>query len=116
MRYVLIAYAARQATGSDPEIDPASTEGRRHSLGEDLVSGGFLIRSVLLRGERSATTVRVRDGRVTLSDGPPAGTDERLGGIYVIDARDLNDAVRAAARIPQARLGAVEVRPVREPT
>jgi len=115
LRYVLIAYAARQADGNNPEIHPATREGRRYFLGEDLRSSGFLIRSVLLRGERSATTVRVRDGRINLSDGPRAGTDQSIGGIYVIDARDLNDAVRAAARIPEASLGAVEVRPVRGP-
>jgi hypothetical protein len=61
-----------------------------------------------------ATTVRVRDGRVSATDGPFAETKEQLGGFYLIDARDLNDAVQVASRIPSARMGSVEVRPIRE--
>jgi hypothetical protein len=62
----------------------------------------------------SAVTVRVRDGKLSTTDGPYAETKEQLGGYYVIDARDLNEAIRVAARIPGARLGCVEVRPVAE--
>jgi hypothetical protein len=61
-----------------------------------------------------ATTVRVRDGRVSATDGPFAETKEQLGGFYLIDARDLNDAIQVASRIPSARMGSVEVRPIRE--
>lgn len=62
----------------------------------------------------TATTVRVRQGRVTTTDGPFAETKEQLGGYFVIEARDLNEAIRIAARIPGARIGCVEIRPVAE--
>ena len=62
----------------------------------------------------TATTVRVRNGRVSITDGPFAETKEQLAGFYLIEARDLNDAIQAAAKIPPAREGSIEVRPVRE--
>jgi hypothetical protein len=62
----------------------------------------------------TATTVRVRDGKVTTTDGPFAETKEQLAGFYLFEAKDLDEAIRLAARIPPARLGSIEVRPVRE--
>ncbi len=62
----------------------------------------------------TATTVRVRDGRISITDGPFAETKEQLAGFYLIEARDLNDAIRVAGKIPPARFGSIEVRPVRE--
>jgi hypothetical protein len=61
-----------------------------------------------------ATTIRVRNGTLSITDGPFAETKEQLGGFYLIDARDLNDAIRVAARMPPARLGCIEVRPLNE--
>jgi hypothetical protein len=61
---------------------------------------------------QTATTVRVRNGKVSTTDGPFAETKEQLGGFYLVDAKDLNDAIQVASRIPSARLGSVEVRPV----
>jgi hypothetical protein len=63
---------------------------------------------------KAATTVRVRNGKVSTTDGPFAETKEQLGGYYLIEARDLNEAIQVASRIPSARLGSIEVRPVRE--
>lgn len=62
----------------------------------------------------TATTVRVRNGRLSITDGPFAETKEQLAGFYLIDARDLNEAIQVAGKIPPAREGSVEVRPVRE--
>jgi hypothetical protein len=62
----------------------------------------------------AATTVRVRNGKVLTTDGPYAETKEQLGGYYVIEARDMNEAIQVAARIPGARFGCVEVRPIAE--
>ena len=62
----------------------------------------------------TATTVRVRNGRVSMTDGPYAETKEQLAGFYLIDAKDLDEAVQQAAKIPPARVGSIEVRPVRE--
>ena len=67
-----------------------------------------------LQPVQTATTVRVRNGRVSTTDGPFAETKEQLGGYYLIEATDLNEAIQIASRIPSARLGAIEVRPVQE--
>jgi hypothetical protein len=62
----------------------------------------------------TATTVRIRNGRMSVTDGPFAETKEQLAGFYLIEARDLNDAIQVAAKIPPAREGSIEVRPVRQ--
>ncbi|MGQ0657893.1 MAG: YciI family protein [Chromatiales bacterium] len=67
-----------------------------------------------LQPPEAATTVRVRNGKVSTTDGPYAETKEQLGGYYVIEARDLNEAIQVASRIPGARIGCVEVRPIAE--
>ena len=67
-----------------------------------------------LQPPRTATTVRVRNGKISTTDGPFAETKEQFGGYYLIEARDLNEAIQVAARIPGARFGCVEVRPVAE--
>jgi hypothetical protein len=67
-----------------------------------------------LQPAETATTIRVRDGSVFISNGAAAGTRERLGAFSLIDARDLNDAIRIAAKMPAARLGSIEVRPLEE--
>ena len=81
---------------------------------EALRAGGHYIASGGLQFVRTAMTVRVRNGAVSTTDGPFAETKEQLGGFMLIEARDLNDAIRVASRIPPGRLGCVEVRPVRE--
>ena len=81
---------------------------------EALRASGHYIASDGLQSVRTAMTVRVRNGAVSTADGPFAETKEQLGGFMLIEARDLNDAIRVASRIPPGRLGCVEVRPVRE--
>ena len=80
---------------------------------------GFRERGVLLAAEplhpvETAATVRVRNGKVSITDGPFAETKEQLAGFYLLEARDLNEAIQMAAKIPPAREGSIEVRPVRE--
>jgi hypothetical protein len=75
---------------------------------------GLLLAAEALQPVETATTVRIRNGRVSITDGPFAETKEQLAGFYLIDARDLNDAIQVATKIPPAREGSVEVRPVRE--
>jgi len=94
-------------------------EAERHleeyrELTEDLRRSGHLVGCNRLEPPETATTVRVRMGKVSTTDGPFAETKEQLGGYYVIEARDLNEAIQVAARIPGARLGCVEVRPIAE--
>jgi hypothetical protein len=82
--------------------------------GESLRDRGLLVAAEALQPVETATTVRVRNGQVSVTDGPFAETKEQLAGFYLIDARDLNDAIQVASRIPPAREGSIEVRPVRE--
>ena len=84
------------------------------ACGEQLRSNGSLIAAEALQPIETATTVRVRSGRVSITDGPFAETKEQLAGFYLVEARDLNDAIQIASKIPPAREGSVEVRPVRE--
>lgn len=81
---------------------------------DSLQRSGHRIAAEALQPVHTATTVRVRNGRVTTTDGPFAETKEQLAGFYLIDASDLDDAIRVASKIPAARVGSVEVRPVRQ--
>lgn len=81
---------------------------------DDLTRKGHFLAGQALQPVETATTVRVRDGRVTTTDGPFAETKEQLASFYMLEARDLNEAIQLAARIPPARYGSIEVRPVRE--
>ena len=95
----------------------SETDAERHfdeytRFTDDIRASGQYVDCNRLKPPRAATTVRVRDGKVSTTDGPFAETKEQLGGYYMIDARDLNEAIQVAARIPGARTGCVEVRPV----
>ena len=79
---------------------------------ENIKASGHFVGANRLKPANTATTLRVRDGKITTTDGPFAETKEQLGGYYVIEATDLNDAIRVASRIPGARHGCVEVRPI----
>lgn len=81
---------------------------------ENLTAGGNYVTGQPLQPVETATTVRVRDGEAVFSDGPFAETKEQLAGFYLLEARDLNEALQLASRIPPARFGSIEVRPVRE--
>src|SRR3972149_4262435 len=76
-------------------------------------ASGHCLASEALQPVQTATTVRVRNGKVSVTDGPFAETKEQLAGFYMIEARDLNEAIQLAAKIPPARVGSIEVRPIR---
>jgi hypothetical protein len=82
------------------------------SFTEDIQKSGHLLGGEALQPTHTATTVRVRNGKVSTTDGPFAETKEQLGGFYLVEANDLNEAIQIAARIPSARYGSIEVRPV----
>lgn len=84
------------------------------TFGEGLRATGVLHAAEPLFPVETATTVRVRNGRLAVTDGPFAETKEQLAGFYLIEAADLNEAINVAAKIPPAREGSIEVRPVRE--
>jgi hypothetical protein len=81
---------------------------------DELRRSGHYIASNALQPARTARTIRVRGGRVSTTDGPFAETKEQLGGFFLIEARDMDEACRIAARFPPARIGVIEVRPVQE--
>jgi hypothetical protein len=82
--------------------------------GEALRAAGHYVAAESLQPIAEATTVRVRDGKVVVTDGPFAEAKEVIAGFYLIEARGLNEAIELAAKIPPARVGAIEVRPVRQ--
>ena len=82
--------------------------------GDGLRKSGKLVAAEALQPVDTATTVRVRNGKLSITDGPFAETKEKLAGFYLIEATDLNDAIQVASKIPPAREGSVEVRPVRQ--
>jgi hypothetical protein len=81
---------------------------------DELREGGHYLYSAALQSVQTATTIRTQSGNVQLTDGPFAETKEHLGGFIVIEARDLDEALRLASKIPVARLGCIEVRPIQE--
>ena len=95
-----------------PLVDAARHFGEYAAFTEGIRRSGHFVAANRLLPPATACTVRVRDGRVSTTDGPFAETKEHVGGYYVIEARDLNEAILVAARIPGARVGAVEVRPI----
>ena len=84
------------------------------NCGDDMRKKGRLLAAEPLFPVQTAKTVRVRSGQVSITDGPFAETKEQLAGFYLVEARDLNEAIQIAAKIPPARTGSIEVRPVRE--
>lgn len=111
MKYLCLVYLDEKTFHSLPDSPPDS---ECHAFGEEIRSSGKCVASQALEPVRSAVTVRVRDGKVSMTDGPFAETKEQLAGFYMIDAADIDEATRIAARIPPARVGSIEVRPVRE--
>ena len=79
-----------------------------------ITASGHYLGGEGLQPTATAKTVRVRDGKISTTDGPFAETHEQLGGFYLIEARDLNDAIQIGSRIPSARMGSIEVRPIME--
>lgn len=114
MKYLCLIY------NDETKLDAMSTSefdafcGEHVDYEDELRKDGHLIVAEPLESVQTATTLRVRSDKLSITDGPFTETTEQLGGIFLIDARDLNDAIRIASKIPSARLGSIEVRPVRE--
>jgi hypothetical protein len=113
MRYLCLIYTDEaEVVGLSPS-EFAAVERECMTYEDELTSNGQLLAVEALQPVHTATTVRVRHGKPSISDGPFAETKEQLAGFYLIDARDLNDAIRIASKIPPARFGCIEVRPIR---
>ena len=107
MKYVCLVY-------SDEEAIRVISDDECIAFSEQISDTGNRLGGQALQPIATATTVRVRGGDVLITDGPFAETKEQLTGFYFIEARDLNEAIRIASRIPPARVGSIEVRPIRE--
>ncbi len=111
MKYMLLIYMEENAL-SDSEREHCYQESTQ--LTHDLYASGHYLAAAPLHPTSTATSVRVRDGKKLVTDGPFAETREHLGGYFLVEASDLDEAIRIASRIPGARVGTVEVRPVIE--
>ena len=107
MKYLCLVYLDEKALDTVPDSE-------WKARGDALRRSGHHIADEALQSVHTATTVRVRNGQLSVTDGPFTETKEQLAGFYLIDARDLNEAIQLAAKIPTARVGSIEVRPVRE--
>jgi hypothetical protein len=117
MKYLCLVYIEEKKLGFMPQSPPdALNDEECMAYDEGLRKRGLCLASEALQPVETATTVRVRNGKVSITDGPFAETKEQLAGFYLIDARDLNEAIQIASKIPPARLGSVEVRPIRQLT
>jgi hypothetical protein len=112
MKYLCLAYEEESKLNalSKSEWEILRTETLTYV--DQLKKGGYLIVAEPLQSVRTATTVRVRGGKLSITDGPFAETKETLGGFFLINAKDLNEAIQVAAKWPSARLGSLEVRPI----
>ncbi len=111
MKYLLLVYGDEKAL-SETERERCYAESVQ--LAHQIKSGGQYLATAPLHPTSTATSVRMRDGKRLVTDGPFAETREQLGGYFLIDAKDLDEAIGIAARIPGARWGTIEIRPVME--
>ena len=114
MKYLLLIYGDEGSWVGISEAEQGKIFEEYMTYSRDIKKNGHYLGGEALQPVNTATTVRVRNGRTATTDGPFAETKEQLGGFYLIEARDLNDAIQVAARIPSARMGSVEVRPIME--
>jgi hypothetical protein len=117
MKYLCLVYLEEKKIAALPQSDPdAVRDDECLAYGETIRERGCYLAGEALQPVQTATTVRVRNGKVSITDGPFAETKEQLAGFYLIEARDLDDAIQVASKIPPVRLGSIEVRPTRELT
>jgi hypothetical protein len=114
MKYLCLAYEAESTFRTMPQAEWRALREETLAYLASLQRRGQLIATNALQSTRTAATVRVRNGQSAVTDGPFAETKEQLGGFFLIEARDLNEAIQVAAHWPSARLGSIEVRPVEE--
>ena len=112
MQYLLLIYDNEQEFNAQPkpEIDKMMVEFNAFSA--DIAKSGQLVGGNRLQPIATATTVRMRNGKSQITDGPFAETREQLGGYYLVEAKDLDEATKLALRIPSARIGSIEIRPI----
>ena len=112
MRYALLIYASEQDWANQTEEQAQAVNQEYMAFTKDIIDRGLMKGGEALQSTATATTVRVRDGETLTTDGPFAETKDQLGGFYLVDCKDLDEAVEVAARIPDVRRGSIEVRPI----
>jgi hypothetical protein len=114
MKYLCLIYDEEKKfqTLTKSELDVMM--GEYFAFSKSIKDSGHYLGGNQLQPVANATTVRVRNGRTAATDGPFAETKEQLGGYYLIEAKDLNEAIQVASRIPSAKIGSIEVRPIQE--
>jgi len=112
MKYLCLIYEDEKRWGTMPKAEADAMMADYRAFTESIKKSGHYVGGDALQPTPAATTVRVRQGKVSTTDGPFAETKEQLGGYYLINAADLNDALAVAAKIPSAKLGSIEVRPI----
>ena len=112
MKYLCLIYDEEKKLGGMSKTEGDAFMAEYFAFTESIRKSGNYVAGEALQPVHTATSVRIRNGKVSSTDGPFAETKEQLGGFYLINAKDLNEAIEIASRIPSARLGTVEVRPV----
>ena len=112
MKYLCLIYDEEKAMEGMSKAEGDAFMGEYFAFTEGIRNSGHYVAGEALQPVATATTVRIRNGKLSTTDGPFAETKEQLGGFYLVEATDLNDAIQVAARIPGARVGSIEVRPI----
>jgi hypothetical protein len=112
MQYLLLIYDDETKWASMSEAESGKFFGEYMQFTADVKASGKYVAGDALQPTSTATTVRVRDGKTVTTDGPFAETREQLGGYYLVNAENLDDAIAIAAKIPSAKIGSIEVRPI----
>ena len=116
MKYLCIVYVDEEKLNALSESESDALDAESLAYDEELRKSGHYIVSNALQSVKTATTIRLRRGKTWTTDGPFAETKEQLGGFVLIEASNLDEAIRVASKIPPARLGCIEVRPIKELT
>ena len=114
MRYLFMVIVDEKRLQAMSETEAQTLDDESLEYDDALRKGGHFLAAQALEPVGAATTIRIRGGKVSITDGPFAETKEQIGGFILIDAKDLNEAIQLASRIPVIRLGAVEVRPIKK--
>jgi hypothetical protein len=114
MRYVLLIYASEAASASMTQEEISAMMQAHNAFAQEAQQRGLLTGGVPLKSAITATTVRVRNGKTLITDGPFAETKEQLAGFYILNCKDLDEAIALATKIPDVSRGSIEIRPVLE--
>jgi hypothetical protein len=116
MKYLCMVFFDEKKLEALSDHESQALDDKCLAYDDSLRASGHFLAAQALQSVQAATTVRVRNGRVSVTDGPFAETNEQIGGIILIDARDLNEAIQIASQMPAIGLGGIEVRPIKELT